>query len=651
MNYFEVLVTSNKYHGSEALTYSHPEQIIPGTIVNVPLRNQQTTAIVIKNTAKPDYKLKPITEVFDDLVLPQQKIKLISWIASYYPSNISSVASLFTPKQLSARTTKLAKETTDKQPEAKKQPANNVNLTKEQSEVISSIVSDTKHSSFLIHGETGTGKTRVYIELAIKQLREGQDCLILTPEISLTPQLLSDFKHTNDAPIFVIHSNLTEAQKRTIWLKIIRSKQPVVVIGARSALFSPIKNLGLIVIDECHDSSYKQDQFPKYNALFVAGHLAKLHNAKLVLGSATPNITDYYLFKSKQLPILKMQTKATGVQHKPDIKIIDIKNKDQFPSHRQLSSTLITEIKKALRNNQQSLIFLNKRGSARLVNCDSCGWIELCPSCQIPLTFHHDKHQLRCHTCGYTKQAVINCSNCGSSQISYRVLGTKSLFDQLQASFPGVNIKRFDTDSSKSEKLENNFAEVKAGKVQIIVGTQILAKGLDLPKLGLVGIISADSNLSFPDYRSEENNYQLLKQIIGRVSRGHSKGTVVIQTLNPTSASLLAATSDSWHEFYNSQLQQRSDFHLPPYCYILKIIIQRKTEKSILQTSKQIITAIDNLNLNVEINGPAPRFNEHAMGSLNWQIIVKSSSRSYLLTIISKLPKNINYDLDPINLL
>jgi primosomal protein N' (replication factor Y) len=651
VHYFEVLVTSNKYHGSEALTYSHPEEIQPGTIVNVPLRNQKTTAIVLKNTTKPSYKLKPVTEIFEDLVLPRQKLKLISWIASYYPSNISSVASLFLPKQLSARTAKPATTSPDEQPKTQQQPANNVGLTKEQSSVINSIVSDAEHSSFLIHGETGTGKTRVYIELAIKQLDEGRDCLILTPEISLTPQLLAEFKSNISSPIFVIHSNLTEAQKRTIWLKIIRSKQPLVVIGARSALFSPIKNLGLIVIDECHDSSYKQDQFPKYNALFVAGQLAKLHNAKLVLGSATPNIADYYLFQSKQLPILRMQAKATGIQHKPEIKIIDIRDKDQFPSHRQLSSTLISDIKKALRSNQQSLIFLNKRGSARLINCDSCGWIELCPNCQIPLTFHHDKHQLRCHTCGYTKQAVISCSNCGSSQISYRVLGTKSLFDQLQASFPGVNIKRFDTDSSKTEKLENNFPEVKAGKVQIIVGTQILAKGLDLPKLGLVGIISADSNLSFPDYRSEENNYQLIKQIIGRVSRGHSKGTVVIQTLNPTSASLLAATSDSWHEFYNSQLQQRSDFHLPPFCYVLKIIIQRKTEKTIQQTSKQIITAINNLNLGVEINGPAPRFNEHAMGSLNWQIIVKSTNRSNLLTIISGLPKNVNYDLDPINLL
>ena len=649
MYYFEVLVSSNKFHGDSSLTYSSKNNIQVGSLVVVQLRSIPTTGIVIKNTSKPKYKVKPIAEIFDQFVLPTATIKLINWLANYYPANISSVVSLFIPKQLTQRTA-----------ETSAKSINTLNsrtltelpkLTTEQNTVINKINNDTSNTSFLLHGETGTGKTRVYIELAQKQLSSGKSCLILTPEISLTPQLLAEFQNNITSPTYVLHSNLTEAQKRNIWINIILSTEPVVVIGPRSILFSPIINLGLVVIDECHDSSYKQDQFPKYNALFVAGHLAKQHGAKLILGSATPNIADYFLLKKKKLPILRMKENATGVQHKPDIEVVNIKDKKQFSSNGQLSEVLVKAIKATLRNNMQSLIFLNKRGSARLVSCNTCGWVELCPNCQIPLTFHQDQHTLRCHTCGFSKSAIINCSNCSSSDIAYKMLGTKSLFDQLNRLFPEATIMRFDTDSTKTEKLENNYDKVRKGQVDIIVGTQILAKGLDLPKLGLVGIVSADSNLSFPDYRSEENNFQLLKQIIGRVSRGHTKGRVIVQTLSPDSASLSAAINNDWDVFYYDQLQQRQEFNLPPFSFVLKIIIQRKTLKSIHSTANRVLTAIKPLDLPLEISGPAPRFNEMAMGTMNWQIIIKSKKRSDLLQVISSLPPNVNYDLDPTNLL
>lgn len=620
-----------------------------GALVVVQIRSVSTTGIVIKNTSKPKYKVKPIADIFDNFILPIASMKLLTWIANYYPANISSVVSLFIPKQLTKRTAEssLNSKKSHKVKALTKLPK----LTHEQNMVITQIYEDSTNSSFLLHGETGTGKTRVYIELAQKQLSSGKSCLILTPEISLTPQLLAEFQNNISQSIYVLHSNLSEAQKRNIWINIITSDQPVVVIGPRSILFSPINNLGLIVIDECHDSSYKQDQFPKYNALFVAGHLAKQHGAKLILGSATPNIADYYLFESKKLPILRMKENATGVQHTPDIKVVNITDKKQFRSNGQLSEILVTAIRATLKDKKQSLIFLNKRGSARLVSCNNCGWVELCPNCQIPLTFHQDQHTLRCHTCGFSKTAVINCSNCDSSDIAYKILGTKSLFDQIKRIFPEATIMRFDTDSTKTEKLENNYEKVKNGQVDIIVGTQILAKGLDLPKLGLVGVVSADSNLSFPDYRSEENNFQLLKQIIGRVSRGHTKGQVIVQTLSPNSASLIAAINNNWDVFYKNQLQQRQEFNLPPYCYVLKIIIQRKTLKSIQSTANRVLETIRRMDLHLEISGPAPRFHEMAMGTINWQIIIKSKKRSNLLQVISSLPSNVNYDLDPTNLL
>lgn len=648
MFFYEVLISSNKYHGDDALTYSFPEKLRVGQLVLVPLGATKSMGIVVKSVVKPRYKTKEIYTVYQDLVLADTSLRLLVWIVGYYPSPLYSVVSSFIPNQIPINI---------KKPNARLSVKTNGDLstlpklTQDQTSVVSSIKQDGKHDSYFIHGDTGTGKTMIYIYIILDTLDSGKSCIVLTPEISLTSQLLAELAKYISNPIYVIHSNLTTSQRRNIWIELNNSEGPVVVIGPRSALFSPLANLGLVVIDESHEGTYKQEQFPKYNAVMVGAFLAKLHNAKLIMGTATPNISDYYYFKSKGLPIFRLKDQAISKNNNTKIKVVNIRDRTLFSKHSYISDTLIQSIHNNLKNSKQSLIFLNKRGTARLISCDNCGWVHICPNCEIPLTLHLDNQMVRCHTCGFHERLKYSCPECKSSDISFKSIGSKAIFESIKSLFPDANVRRFDSDNLKIEKLENNYSEVHSGKVDILIGTQILAKGLDLPKLTLVGIISADSNLSFPDYRSEENNYQLLTQIIGRVGRGHNDGSVIIQTLNPDSVSLNSAIAKDWDKFYTEQLAQRKDFNLPPNCYILKIIIQRKTMKSIQQLSRSIIERIDRLNLKIELIGPNPRFNERAMANFNWQIIIKSKNRKNLIEIIHSLPANINYDLDPLNLL
>jgi len=326
-------------------------------------------------------------------------------------------------------------------------------------------------------------------------------------------------------------------------------------------------------------------------------------------------------------------------------------DKANFSRHPQLSDTLLTAVQVALDQKNQVLIFLNRRGTARLVVCQQCGWQALCPNCELPLTYHGDTHSMRCHTCGYTSKAPLHCPNCGSSEIVYRSLGTKSIVDALTRSFPKARIQRFDTDNTKTERFDQHYEHVLAGNVDILVGTQLLAKGLDLPRLSLVGVVAADTSLSFPDYSAEERTYQLLTQIIGRVGRGHQAGYAIIQTYNPNSPVITGAIKKDWESFYKQQLAERQQFLFPPFCYLLKLTCIRKTQASSEAVCHKLLVELQQLHLPVQIIGPTPSFWEKSAKGYSWQLVVKSKNRKHLLTIVNNLPASWSYDLDPINLL
>lgn len=645
MYYYEVLVSSPKYHGDSSLTYSSDVRLSNGQIVSVPLQHQTVVAVVIVESPKPTFKTKNITGVITEIPLPDELVQLTKWIQQYYPAPLGQIMSLILPSVLAQKSRSTP--TLPKPATALSLPR----LTPEQTQAVKTITA-AYPTSTLLHGDTGTGKTRVYLELTSKQIDQNKSVIILTPEIGLTPQLVHACEQTFSGKTVVLHSNLTPAQRRNTWLHILNATQPLVVVGPRSALFAPIKSLGLIILDESHDNAYKQEQSPHYLTSRVAARLASLHQAQLILGSATPLVSDYYAFEQKNLPIVRMQQPA--VQHsstEPNITLVDLKNRDEFSRSPWIANSLLAALEENLLKQEQSLLFLNRRGTARLVLCQTCGWQAHCPRCDLPLTYHGDTHRMRCHTCGFSDKTPLACPDCSESNIVFRSIGTKSLVTELEKLLPQARVMRFDSDTSKNQRLESQFEAVKTGSVDILIGTQVLGKGLDLPRLSLLGVVLADTGLSFPDYTAEEQTFQLLTQVIGRVSRGHLAGKVFLQTHHSHNPVLGAAISKDYASFYYQQLAERKQFLFPPFCYLLKLTCSRASSASAKTASDKLTAELRTTIKGIEVIGPSPAFVEKTHNHYKWQVTIKSKNRGTLVGICNNLPANWSYDLDPSNLL
>jgi primosomal protein N' (replication factor Y) len=646
MYFYEVLVSSQQFHGKEPLTYQSEQELPVGNIVVVSLRNTPVVGVVLRSVPMPTFKTKSVDKVVAKTLVPKTTLELLEWLRTYYPAPLGILAQILLPSSL-LRKRELAEATP---PVAVAKPITLPKLIPEQLAAVKTMTTSPVQS-YLLHGDTGSGKTRVYLEMALKSLAQGRSVLLLTPEIGLTPQLESRVREALAYPVIVVHSQLTPAERRNVWLQVLQAEGPIVVIGPRSALFTPIKNLGLIVVDEAHDQAYKQESAPYYQALRVAAQLAHIHKAKLILGSATPTIAEYALAEAKEMPIIRLVEKPAGTETDKKISLVDLKDRDQFNSHPHLSNMLLAEIQKALSSKSQVLILLNRRGTARLVLCQTCGWQALCPNCDLPLTYHADKHRLQCHTCGHIESVPSSCPVCHGTELLFKGIGTKSLTDELHKAFPEARIQRFDTDNLKSERLEQHFSAIANGSVDILVGTQMLAKGLDLPNLTVVGVVVADTNLYFPDYTAEEQTYQLLTQVIGRVGRGHKAGTVVVQSYSPDSVAVQAAIKQDWHEFYRQQIAERKKYGFPPFYHTLKLSCIRSTAASAQATAQKLVDSLWQAGLRIEIVGPTPSFYEKVGGKYRWQLIIKAKQRGELLKVLPLLPANWTHDLDPLNLL
>ncbi|HEV7454017.1 MAG TPA: primosomal protein N', partial [Candidatus Saccharimonadales bacterium] len=381
MRYVEVLVADATFHGSEPLTYGCEQSLPVGALVTVPLRNKRVLGVVSGMAQRPGFTVKPVTTVAVLSPIPAPIMGLFAWLKDYYPAPLGVLTQLMLPKQLPKKPLAvgvLPDLTTPDLP----------GLGADQRQALAAIKDEGLH---LLHGETGTGKTRVYMELAGRQLKQGRSTIILTPEIGLTSQLANDFRAVYGERVLVIHSQLTDATRERLWQYILEQTEPLIIIGARSALFSPLKNVGLIVVDESHETAYKQDQAPYYHATTVAAKLASIHRATLVLGSATPLVSDYYVAAAKNRPIIRMQQQAAvGDFGERTVQVVDLRERSNFTKSPYLSSALLQEITDTLNRHEQSLIFLNRRGTARVVFCDKCGWQSACPHCDTPLVYHGD---------------------------------------------------------------------------------------------------------------------------------------------------------------------------------------------------------------------------------------------------------------------
>ncbi len=541
----------------------------------------------------------------------------------------------------------------------------NLQLNDEQQLALDAIVQHIEqdsHQTFLMHGVTGSGKTEVYIQAIQKVVSFGKQAIVLVPEISLTPQTRQRFRARFDQ-VAVLHSHLTAAQRAWHWKQIAAGKVQVIV-GARSAVFAPAPNLGLIVLDEEHDGSFKQDKAPRYHARDVADFRARDQRVPLILGSATPSLESWQRSLNNQYRKLTLEKRVLDLPL-PDVATIDMRV--DFGGRRRfgpISQKLRQEIDVTLKAGGQVILLLNRRGFSTRIQCPACGYVEICPDCEIPLTHHHVGAKAICHFCDYGIAQPEVCSQCKNPAIRFTGLGTQKLEAHVRATFPEATVLRMDTDTMKRPgSHEKALAKFRAGEVQILLGTQMIAKGLDFPNVTLVGVVNADTALHLPDFRASERSFGLVTQVAGRTGRGEQGGRVLVQTFNPEHPAIVAATRHDYLGFAAGELPQRAELGYPPYGHLARVIVrgeaQAKTHDMADLIAQQIGLVNETERQDVRVLGPAPAPVEKLRGQYRFHLLAFSNRPGALQQVIRKTQHAIKpvdgvlwvVDIDPQNMM
>ncbi len=520
-------------------------------------------------------------------------------------------------------------------------------LNSEQQKALDDILSDIKSSEFrtrLLYGVTGSGKTEVYMRAMKSVLDSGGSCVFLVPEIALTPQTVGRLRsRLGDCGLVVWHSNLTDGQRLDAWRSLARGEARVVV-GARSCVFAPVKNLRLIIVDEEHDTAYKQDKNPRYNGRDIAVLRAKLCGCACVLGSATPALETLYNAKNGKYFLSEIRNRIDG-RKLPSVFIADMKREKPGTV---LSRILCEKIAQRLDNMEQTILFLNRRGYSKIFECPDCGNTEECPHCSISLTWHKREDIVKCHLCGYTAKAPARCRKCGSEKAKWRGHGTQKVEDIVSQIFPAARIGRMDRDAmNRRDNYRKVLGDFRAGKLDILIGTQMIAKGLDFPRVTLVGIIDADISLHMPDFRAAEKTYQLIVQVAGRAGRGDGNGEVVIQTLKPEAAPIQYAKRDDMNSFLEEELRNRTEFSYPPAMRLIRQIFRSRSEQKLAFYTEQFARAAEKKLENIcQIRGPAPAPLEKLEDFYRWHIWYFCPSVKPVVAAILSLKKEFPIDED-----
>ena len=506
-------------------------------------------------------------------------------------------------------------------------------LTVEQQEAKNKILSQTQSSVFLLHGVTGSGKTVVYMEIVEEMLNRGKDSIFLVPEISLTPQMVYHFKSRFGDEVAVLHSRLSEGEKYDEYRKIVEGKVHIVV-GARSAVFAPFKNLGAIIIDEEHTTSYKQDNNPKYSAIEIAIERAKNNNAIVILGSATPSL-ETYARSIKGLYTLVELKHRVNTNNLPLVEIVDMSKEKHRGSI--FSSRLITEVNKRLEKHEQIILLLNRRGYSSFITCSNCGYTAKCPHCDITLTYHKTSNTLRCHYCGYADKMNDICPSCGEKAIKTLGTGTEKVEEEIKKVF-NARVVRMDLyTTSKKGSHEKIITAFKNHEYDILLGTQMIAKGLDFSNVTLVGVINADTSLMIPNYRSNEYTFQLLMQTAGRSGRGEKNGSVIIQTFNPEHYAITLASKHDYFDFFKQEMEVRRKLSYPPYYYLIYIKVIGKDYNKISIESNKIASILTRELKNSKILGPTTCSVFKLNGLFRFGIIIKYKKEEKMEEVLQSL--------------
>lgn len=583
MKYINVVIDNKSEHTDTLYTYGcREDRIQVGQKVYVPFNqgNRIKEAYVFQIADQPEKEfknLKYVEEIDSDICLSREIIDTCIWMKKRYLCKYIDAVKCFTPA--GSRSKKGKQRNPYKEAEGEAQ--NIGQLTEEQQKVLRPIeaaIAKKEHRRFLLHGVTGSGKTEVYMRAAAKCLASGRQVIMLVPEISLTKQVIERFIGRFGAEqIAVLHSKLSLGERYDEWVRI-KAGHVKIVIGARSAVFAPLSNIGLIVLDEEHEATYKSDMTPKYDTVEVALKRLQQHKGALLLGSATPGVSSYYRAGCGIYEKLELTSRYNKVSL-PEVAVVDMRQELKNGNKSMISTELYSSMRDTLDAKQQIILFLNRRGYSTFISCRECGRVLKCPNCGISLTYHKGENMAICHYCGHEEKPPAICPECGSGYIRYFGAGTEKVEETVQQFFEEAQIERLDLDSTRRkgsiDKILNRF---KKGKIDILIGTQLVAKGLDFRNVGLVGIISADVTLNIPDFRSSERTFQLITQAAGRAGRGDETGKVIIQSYTPENYAVQLAADQDYKAFYEAEIQLRQYMEYPPYSDLIQIVSSAKSE-------------------------------------------------------------------------
>ena len=531
----------------------------------------------------------------------------------------------------------------------------NIILNEEQQIVVDTVTKNiNNYTPYLLFGVTGSGKTEVYMHILKEVIKNGKEAIVLVPEISITPQLVDTFRARFQNIIAVFHSKLSDGERYDEFRKVIR-KEVKIVIGTRSAIFVPFTNLGIIIIDEEHSTTYKQENNPRYNAIDIALYRAKTKNIPVIMGSATPSVESYTKAKLGNYKLLTLKNRVN--KNMPKIEIIDMKESIK-KGNKLLSKELSEKITNRLEKKEQIILLLNRRGYSTTITCNECGYVDKCPNCDIPLTYHKSSNTSRCHYCGYGNRKLQICPKCKSKDINFYGIGTQKLEEEIKKKFENSKVIRMDADTTSNKGAhEKIIDEFRNQKYDILIGTQMIAKGLDFENVTLVGVLNGDATLNIPDFRSAERTYQLLNQVSGRSGRGKKEGEVVIQTFNVDHYSIIKSSQNDYQGFYEEEMKIRKKLAYPPYSNLALIKIQGKDYEELLKEANKIKDYLK-LNIKYPILGPSSANTLKINNIYHIQIIIKYKKlkeiNEYISFIYNKYKLNnkiiVEIDLNPIKI-
>ena len=650
--------------------YRLNESVEAGCRVIVPFRKREVEGFVVdlRKDVPRDLEVHEIRSVVDRSPLVRPDIfKLCRWIAEYYVSPIGEVLKAALPPGILPQHVMKHSLPRRGRVDAPLHPdpplrGEELVLTPDQARALTAIKNSPGFHPILLHGVTGSGKTEIYMRAVEHFLAAGRTSLVLVPEIGLTPQLTDRFAERFPAQTAILHSSLTRRQRIDEWLRIYRGEASI-VIGTRSAVFAPLLNLGLIVVDEEHETSYKQEEVPRYHARDTAVMRAKLAGAAVVLGSATPSMESFHNAESSKYDYVTLMTRVED-RALPEVEIVNMREEYAAEGKQVVFARRVLQAVSArLERAEQTMILLNRRGYAAFLLCRHCGFTFQCNSCSVAMTYHRSIEKLLCHYCGLARRPPARCTECDSEYIHYVGEGTERLEAELKHLFPDARIGRIDRDTMRHMRdYQRVLGGFRSGDIDILVGTQMIAKGHDFPRVTLVGVVGADAPLALPDFRAAERTFQLLTQVAGRSGRGDRPGEVVIQSYFPDHYTFQLAVTQRFEDFYARESRYRKAMFYPPFTVLAGIMVTDRDAVRAGTTAREVGEFLDSLRSNaVRILGPAPAPLERIKRVHRHQLLIKSSSRSTLHVLLDRLrqhiedrkigPTRVSIDVDPVSLL